>query len=53
LLIEAELARGELVLAHPAPLPGARHYFLVLPEDPAPRAVLRHFNDWLQAISQS
>jgi LysR family glycine cleavage system transcriptional activator len=53
LLIEAELARGELVLAHPAPLPGARHYYLVLPEDPAPRAVLRHFNDWLQAVSRS
>ena len=30
LLIEAELARGELVLAHPAPLPGERHHYLVL-----------------------
>ena len=53
LLIEAELARGELVLAHPAPLPGARHYYLVLPEGSDDKPALQHFSTWLQQASQA
>lgn len=52
LLIEAELARGDLVLANPAPLPGARHYYLVLPEGSEDKPALRHFSAWLQRASQ-
>ena len=50
--IEAELARGELVLAHPAPLPGARHYYLVLPEGSEDKPTLQRFSTWLQQASQ-
>ena len=53
LLIEAELARGELVLAHPAPLPVARHYYLVLPEGSDDKPTLQHFSIWLQQASQA
>ena len=52
LLIEVELARGELVLAHPAPLPGMRHYYLVLPEGSEDKPALGHFSTWLQQASQ-
>jgi DNA-binding transcriptional LysR family regulator len=51
-LIETELARGELVLAHPAPLPGARHYYLVLPEGSDDKPTLQRFSTWLQQASQ-
>lgn len=47
LLIEAELARGELVLAHPAPLPGERHYYLVTPENAEPGPAVAQFSRWL------
>lgn len=52
LFIEAELARGELVLAHPAPLPGARHYYLVLPEGSDDKPAVQHFSTWLQQVSR-
>ena len=48
LLVEAELARGELVIAHPTPLPSQRHYFLLLPETTPSTAAVLHFSDWLQ-----
>jgi DNA-binding transcriptional LysR family regulator len=50
LLIEAELARGELVLAHPAPLPGERHYYLVLPENTEAGPAVELFSEWLQSV---
>jgi DNA-binding transcriptional LysR family regulator len=48
LLIEAELARGELVLACDQPLPGERAYYLVTPERSDERAVVKNFLAWLQ-----
>jgi DNA-binding transcriptional LysR family regulator len=48
LLIEPELARGELVLAHPLALRSQRSYYLVQPQqtEPAP-AALTQFAQWL------
>ena len=50
MLIEAELARGELVAASAHPLRGERAYYLVTPrlQAPAP-AALAAFLPWLQA----
>ncbi|MDH4449671.1 MAG: LysR family transcriptional regulator [Rhodoferax sp.] len=53
LLIEAELARGELVLAHPAPLPGERHYYLVLPDTTDTSPAVEQFSEWLQAVCKA
>ena len=47
LLIEAELARGDLVVAHALALPGERHYYLVLPEGTESRPSLQGFSAWL------
>lgn len=47
LLIEAELARGELVIANPLPQPGERHYYLVQPEGVQPKPALQQFAQWL------
>lgn len=47
LLIEDELARGELVVACPRPLRGVRSYFLVTPAGIAERPALRRFHGWL------
>ena len=47
LLIEAELARGELVVACERPLCGERSYFLVAPAQDGERPVLGQFRDWL------
>ncbi len=47
LLIEAELARGELVVACPQPLRGERAYYLVSPVQAQPPAVLAAFSQWL------
>ena len=48
LLIEAELARGELVIAHPTPLAAPRSYYLVRPETvDMPQPALDVFADWL------
>ncbi len=48
LLIEAELARGELVVACPRPLRSGRTYWLVMPERSEPRPALAAFAAWLQ-----
>ncbi len=48
LLIEPELARGELVVACPRPLKSGRAYWLVLPERGEPRPALAAFAAWLQ-----
>ena len=52
LLIEAELARGELVVANPLPLPGARHYYWVQPEGVVTRAAASALLQWLQAAGE-
>ncbi len=49
LLIEPELARGELVVSCPRPLKSGRAYWLVLPDRGEPRPALAAFADWLQA----
>ncbi len=53
LLIEKELARGELVVACDKPLQGARNYYLVTPEREAPSAALTQFSEWLAAECRS
>ncbi|SEQ93654.1 LysR family transcriptional regulator [Giesbergeria anulus] len=50
LLIEAELARGELVVACAQPLRGERAYYLIHPAQ-APSAVLAAFSAWLGAAA--
>jgi len=47
LLIEDELARGDLVVACARPLAGERGYYLVVPERGEERPLLRAFGDWL------
>jgi LysR family glycine cleavage system transcriptional activator len=47
LLIEEELARGDLVIACTRPLEGERSYYLVLPESARDVQVLQRFRDWL------
>lgn len=49
LLIEAELARGDLVVACARPLRGLRSYYLVQPAGVTPSAALQAFGDWLVA----
>jgi len=51
LLVEAELASGALVVAHPQTLPGERFYYLVQPEGTQVRPALQRFIDWLQQAS--
>ena len=46
MLIEAEMERGDLVIACPHPLRGERAYYLVTPAQPA-APVLTAFSDWL------
>ena len=50
LLIEAELARGDLVIACARPLHGERGYYLVSPAQAQP-PVLRSFAAWLQDMA--
>jgi len=47
MLIEAELARGELVAPCDRPLHGGRSYHLVMPERKAGSPALERFRDWL------
>ena len=47
MLIEAELARGELVVPCDRPLHGGRSYHLVVPERRAASTALAHLRDWL------
>jgi len=49
LLIEPELARGELVVACPRPLRGERSYFLVTPARPDERPAVEQLRRWLLA----
>ena len=50
MLIEAELARGELVAASPHPVRGERAYYLVTPQQQVPTpTALAAFLPWLQA----
>lgn len=50
LLIEAEIARGDLVVACARPLRGERAYYLVSPAQPQP-PVLSAFAHWLQDMA--
>lgn len=50
LLIEAELASGQLVVACPRALPGERAYYLVQPAQQAPSPALAAFGAWLQTV---
>lgn len=50
LLIEAEIARGDLVVACAQPLRGERAYYLVSPAQPQP-PVLAAFARWLQDMA--
>ena len=52
LLIEAELARGELVIANPLPVPGERYYYWVVPQGAAVRAPVAAFSRWLHRAAQ-
>lgn len=49
MLIEGEVARGELVIACDRPMRGERRYFLVTPEGRGERAALARFRGWLLA----
>lgn len=51
LLIEAELARGELVVACARPLRGERSYYLISPAQPQP-PVLAAFSAWLADMAR-
>lgn len=53
LLIEAELARGELVIASPLPVPGERYYYWVTPQGPqdaTERPAVAALSQWLQGL---
>jgi DNA-binding transcriptional LysR family regulator len=52
LLIEAELASGELVVACNRPLRGERAYYLISPAQAQP-PVLTTFAQWLQTMAQT
>lgn len=47
MLVEAELARGELVVACERPLRGQRGYYLVEPDAATERPLLARFRGWL------
>ena len=51
MLIEAEMARGDLVIACARPLRGERAYYLVTPAQPA-APVLTAFGTWLGRMAQ-
>ncbi len=52
LLIEAELARGELVMPCAGSVPGDRSFHLVIPERKAGSMALERFRAWLVAQSE-
>ena len=52
MLIEAELAHGELVVACAQPLRGERAYYLISPAQGQP-PVLATFARWLQAVIEA
>ena len=51
MLIEAELARGELVVACDRPLQGERGYYLVLPVQDEDAPVVALFSAWLARVA--
>ena len=53
MLIEAELARGELVVACERALRGERGYFLVTPTQEADTPVVQIFSAWLEATARA
>lgn len=53
LLIEAELARGELIIAHPLPAPGERYYYWVQPLGAPERASVQALAQWLTGLAQA
>lgn len=53
MLIEPELARGELRIACNRPLCGARGYYLITPEAEYERQDLENFRTWLVARAQA
>lgn len=52
MLVEAELARGELVVACAQPLRGERSYYFITPAQQPQSAVLQAFSSWLNAMAQ-
>ncbi|MNN73396.1 DNA-binding transcriptional activator GcvA [compost metagenome] len=52
MLVEAELARGDLVVACSVSLRRERSYYLITPAQP-PSAMLQAFSDWLQRMAES
>lgn len=48
MLVEAELARGELQIVCERPLRGQRAYYLIEPESAHEKAALQPFRQWLQ-----
>ncbi|MBQ0131388.1 MAG: LysR family transcriptional regulator, partial [Comamonas sp.] len=52
MLVEAEIARGELVVACAQPLRGERSYYLVSPSS-SPSPVLAVFTQWLCHMANS
>lgn len=53
MLVEDELARGDLVVACARPLSGERNYYLVTPERADAGPLLQVFSDWLVAQARS
>ena len=53
MLIEAELARGELLVAAPHPLRGQRGYYLVAPESLEEHPAVQSFRAWLLRQAQA
>ena len=49
MLVDDEIARGELVVACARPLSGQRNYYLVMPDRGEPRPLVSAFADWLGA----
>lgn len=49
MLVEAELARGELQIACERPLRGQRAYYLITPEAAHEKTAMQQFRAWLQA----
>lgn len=52
MLVEAELSRGELVIASAQPLRGERSYYLITPAQQTPSEALQTFSDWLRTMAQ-
>ena len=50
MLIETELARGDLVVPCERPLRGERAYYLVVPERKAGNPALERFRSWLVSV---